>query len=105
MNERLYQRGLVKRIEEMFPGCIVMKNDPGEIQGIPDMLILYGNRWAMLEVKAAKNSPRRMNQFHYINMFNEMSFAAFINPDNEEEVLDALQSTFGPTREACLPKS
>jgi hypothetical protein len=29
---------------------------------------------------------------------NAMSFAAFIYPENEEDVLDALQQTFRPRR-------
>lgn len=98
MNERTYHRQLVERIEELFPNCVVLRNDPIRIPGIPDILILYGDKWAMLEIKAANDSSRRPNQDWYIEFLNDMSFASFINPDNEEEVLNALQSTFGSPR-------
>lgn len=100
MNERDYQKELIKRIKKRFPGCTVMKTDPVQQQGIPDILILFQRTWAMLEVKMDSNSPRQPNQEHYVAHYNELSFASFINPDNEEEVLDALQSTFGSTRSA-----
>lgn len=98
MNERTYHKQLVERIEELFPNCVVLRNDPIRIPGIPDILILYGDKWAMLEIKAANDSSRRPNQDWYIEFLNDMSFASFINPDNEEEVLNALQSTFGSPR-------
>jgi hypothetical protein len=79
-----------------------MKNDPSEMQGIPDILILYNNTWAMLEVKMAHDSDRRPNQEHYVRTFNNMSFAAFINPDNEEDVLNDLQSALRYTGKACV---
>jgi hypothetical protein len=95
MNEMVYQRRLIERLEGRFPGCVIFKPNPAELQGAPDLLILYGDTWAMLEVKMDNNSPVQPNQSYYIDMFNAMSFAAFINPRIEEEVLDALQSTFG----------
>lgn len=75
----------------MFPGCIVMKNDSSYIQGIPDLTILYNNKWAVLECKKSENAKRQPNQQHYISKMNKMSFAAFICPENEEEVLNELQ--------------
>ena len=93
--ERKYQRELIKRIRGRFPGCKVFKNDPLQEQGIPDLLILYKNTWAMLEVKWEENSPVQPNQAHHVAAYNNMSYAAFINPSNEEEVLNDLQSTFG----------
>lgn len=91
MLERMYQRSLIKTLNEMFPGCIILKNDSGYIQGIPDLLILHNNRWAALEVKAYRDAPSEPNQAFYINEMNRMSFAAFIYPEIEDEVLDALQ--------------
>jgi hypothetical protein len=92
--ESVYQNKLISRLHRMFPGCVVLKNDAEYIQGVPDLTILFGSRWAMLEVKADANAPYRPNQEYYLEMFNEMSFAACIHPDNEEEVLDALQHAF-----------
>ena len=44
-----FQDRLIAEIKDMFPGCMVFKMD--QIQGIPDLLILYGKRWASLENK------------------------------------------------------
>lgn len=102
MSETTYQRNLIKRIKERLPGCEVLKNDPTNIQGIPDLLILYKDRWAMLEVKKSEDAGVQNNQAYYIEAFNRMSFASFIWPEVEGEVLDALQSSFGVARQARL---
>ena len=94
MLESKYQAKLIARLEHKFPGCVVIKNDPGYMQGVPDLLFLYGPFWAMLEVKASANAPEQPNQHYYVQLFGSMSFSAFIHPDNEEEVLDALQQAF-----------
>lgn len=99
MNERSYQIGLINRLRRRFPGCHIMKNDPSMTQGIPDILILYRNTWAMLEVKV--RDQFQPNQEHLVAHFNNMSYAAFISPENEEEVLNDLQSTFERAR-ACI---
>ena len=78
----------------MFPGCIVTKMDSGDIQGIPDLLILYKNKWATLENKRSANASKRPNQEYYVNKMNEMSFSRFIYPENKEEVLNDLRKTF-----------
>jgi hypothetical protein len=98
MREGVYQNKLVRRLQDMFPGCFILRNDPLLNQGIPDILILFRNRWAMLEVKTHSRFVRQPNQDYWVSLFGEMSFAAFIYPENEEEVLDALQSTFGVRR-------
>ena len=91
--ESKFQRTLIKEIEERFPGCIVMKNDPNYIQGIPDLLILYQNHWAALEVKRCAQSHHQPNQDYYISIMDEMSFASFVYPENKEEVLNAMEQT------------
>lgn len=93
MTEAEYQAKLIKRIKAIFPGCLVLKNDPNYLQGVPDLSIFYNNKWAVLEVKRSKNESHRPNQDYYIDKLNEMSFASFIFPENEEEVLHELQST------------
>lgn len=102
MNERTYQKSLIRKIEALLPGCVIVRNDPHMRQGIPDILILFRDRWAMLEVKISGSSPERPNQDYYVDLYNDMSFAAFIHPENEEQVLDDLQSAFGFTREARI---
>lgn len=94
MLESSYQTDLIHRIRRALPGCFVLKNDTDYLQGIPDLLVLYRDRWAMLEVKASADAPLRPNQEYYIVQFNSMSFAAFVYPENEEAVLSALQYAF-----------
>lgn len=92
--ERDFQAGLIKDLKQMFPGCIVMKNDSSYIQGIPDLLVLYKDKWASLEVKKTANANRQPNQEYYVNQMNEMSFSRFIFPENKESVLNDLYQTF-----------
>lgn len=94
MLERDFQSKLIGDLRERFPGCIIMKNDPNYIQGIPDLIILYGPKWASLEVKKSARAKRRPNQDYYVGKMNEMSFSRFICPENKEEVLDELQRSF-----------
>lgn len=94
MLESIFQAKLIKELKEMFPGCIVMKNDASYIQGIPDLLVLYNKKWASLEVKKSANASRQPNQKYYVDKMNEMSFSRFICPENRDEVLDELNLYF-----------
>ncbi len=105
MTENQYQAKLIKRLNVMFPGCVVMKTDSAYRQGMPDLIILWHNRWAALELKAHGKASRQPNQDYYIEGLDEMSFAAYIYPENEEEVLDALQQAFKPSRRTRVSKS
>lgn len=89
-----FQKDLKKEILERFEGSIVQKMDSGQIQGIPDLLILWRNKWAALECKKSANASKRPNQEYYVNKMNEMSFARFICPENKEEVLNDLEQAF-----------
>ena len=91
--ERDFQAKLIKELKVMFKGCIIIKNDPNYIQGIPDLLILYNDRWAALEVKKSEHASHRPNPEYYVDLMNEMSFASFIYPENKEEILYELQQT------------
>ena len=94
MRENAFQSNLKKDIKKMFPGCIISKLDPNDIQGIPDLLILYNDRWATLENKKSANATHQPNQDHYVEKMNNMSFSRFIYPENKEEVLDELRTAF-----------
>lgn len=94
MKESNFQSNLIKKIKKMFVGCIVMKTDPNYIQGIPDILILYKDKWAALENKKSATASHRPNQDYYVKLMNKMSFSRFIYPENEEVVLNELQRTF-----------
>lgn len=92
--ESKFQADLIKKLKKMFPGCIILKNDPNYIQGVPDLTIFYKNKWATLEVKKSENASHRPNQEYYVNTMNEMSYSRFIYPENKEEVLHELQLAF-----------
>ena len=94
MKESKFQADLKKELKQMFPGCIVTKLDSSDIQGIPDLLILYKNKWATLENKRSKNATKRPNQEYYVEKMNDMSFSRFIYPENKEDVLNELRKTF-----------
>ena len=102
--ERDFQSKLIDEIEGMFPGCKVLKNDPNYIQGIPDLMVLYKDRWAALECKRSEDADHQPNQDFYVDEMNRMSFAAFIYPENKEEVLHELQKAFRPRRKARVSK-
>ena len=94
MKESKFQAELKKELKKMFPGCIVTKLDSSDIQGIPDLLVLYKNKWATLENKRSKNSPKRPNQEYYVEKMNDMSFSRFIYPENKDKVLNELKDIF-----------
>ncbi len=94
MLESQFQAKLIKELKKRFPGCIVMKSDSGYLQGIPDLLILYNDKWASLECKQSAGAKRQPNQEYYVGKMDEMSFSRFICPENKEEVLHDLQQSF-----------
>ena len=94
MSESLFQSKLIKELKKRFKGCMVLKNDPEYIQGIPDLLILYGGKWAALECKRSSAATKRPNQEYYVGLMDRMSLSRFIFPENMEEVLDELQRSF-----------
>ena len=94
MLERDYQKKLVKKLKATFPGCIVVKNDAQLKQGIPDLLVLYKDKWVALEVKQSATASHRPNQDGYVERMNEMSYASFIYPENEEAVFKELEEVF-----------
>lgn len=96
--ETTFQKELKKELKEKFKGCIVTKLDSGDIQGIPDLLILHEDKWAALEVKRHESANKQPNQEHYVEKMNEMSFSRFIYPENKEEVLDELGKAFKSRR-------
>lgn len=103
--ENKFQSELIKDIYKRLPGCMVLKNDPNYIQGIPDLTVLYKKKWAVLECKRSAEASYRPNQEDYISEMNKMSFAASIYPENKEEVLDALQRSLQPRRSARISRS
>lgn len=98
IRESKFQSELIKELEFMFPGCVVLKNDANYIQGFPDLTILYNEHWAVLECKRSFDEPYQPNQEYYINLCYDMSFGSMICPENREAVLNELQQIFSPRR-------
>lgn len=97
--ESKYQGELIKTLRREFPGCVILKNDPGYQQGIPDLTIFFGSRYSFLEVKASEpltESDYEPNQEWFIAHLNKMWFASVIYPENEKEVIDALHYALSP---------
>ena len=95
MIESNFQKSIKKELKTRFPGCYVLKNDPTMVQGIPDLTILYKDKWAMLEVKKSEKAPHQPNQDIHVKQLNDMSFAAFIFPENKESIFNDLERLFG----------
>lgn len=94
--ESKFQKDLIDEIKAAYPGCVVIKNDSGYIQGFPDWTIFYKDKWAVLEAKREKNAKKQPNQEHYVKQLDNMSFSRFIYPENKDEVLTELRKIFEP---------
>lgn len=105
MKESKFQKEVIDEIQELLPDAIIMKNDPNYIQGIPDLTILSGDKWATLEIKKSKNAAHQPNQDFYVETMNNMSYSAFIFPENKEEVLHEMAQSLKPKRRTRVPKS
>lgn len=97
-----FQDRLIKTISTMFPGSMIFKMD--QLQGLPDLLILYKDKWASLECKRSATEHHQPNQDYYVDLMNKMSFSRFIYPENKEEVLHDLQQAFRSRRSSRVSK-
>ena len=100
MLESKFQRELIGELKTLFPGSIVFKNESK--QGLPDLTVLYEDKWALLECKADRNASHQPNQDYYVDRANEMSFSRFIFPENKQEVLNELKQAFGTDRKTRI---
>ena len=92
--EKHFQKDLMDEIRDLYPGCVIIKNDSSYIQGFPDWTILYEDKWAVLEAKREENAKKQPNQDYYVDKLNRMSFSRFVYPENREEVLKGLAKIF-----------
>jgi len=90
MNENMFQRKIIQRLKVEFPECVVMKQDPTYKQGIPDLVVFYHDKYAMLECKKSANASHQPQQDYYISKFNSWSYASFIYPENVDQVFKEL---------------
>lgn len=102
--ESEFQKHLISKIKERFEGAMVLKNDCTYKQGIPDLTVLYKDHWAALECKQHEKASHRPNQDYYISKMNEMSFARFISPENEEDILNEMDEAFKTRRATRISK-
>ena len=94
MLEKEFQSKLKLELKALFPGAIILKTDPNYIQGFPDLVILWKDRWFALECKRVEDAHKQPNQEFYVDLLNQMSFARFIDPSNKGKVLDELERSF-----------
>ena len=92
--ESKFQKELMDKIRDRYPGCVILKNDSSYIQGFPDWTILYKDKWAVLEAKRSKSAAKQPNQEYYVDKLNNMSFSRFVYPENSEEVLEDISKYF-----------
>lgn len=92
--ESKFQAELILDLTSMFDGCLIITGVADNMQGFPDLLILWKDQWAALEVKRSRNAERRPNQNWYVETLYDMSYAAFIYPENKDQILDELQQAF-----------
>ena len=100
--ESRFQKEVIDEIKDAYPGCVVLKNDAGYIQGFPDWTILYEEKWAVLEMKRKRGAQKQPNQEHYVDKLNNMSFSRFVYPENKDEVLDDLRKLFKGRRRKSI---
>jgi hypothetical protein len=100
MKEASYSMSLKRELRAEFPGIVIVKNDPELQQGFPDLMLLYKNRWAALEVKADYLAPHQPNQDYWIEHLDSMSMAAFIFPENHDAIMEELRKHFNGRRPA-----
>jgi len=89
--EIVFERRLVDKLLDRYPGAYVLKNNPNYIQGFPDRLFLYRNFWAAFETKIHADASVQPNQAYYVEHLNDLSLAMFVYPENEKEFLREIQ--------------
>lgn len=69
-------------------GCKVIKYNQNATTraGIPDLMFFKAGFWGWLEVKKAKNAPKRPGQELNVKWANENSYGRFCYPENFDEI-------------------
>lgn len=94
MQEREFQKFFIAKLKAMFPGCYILKNDPRYKQGAPDIVVLFKDKWAMLEMKKSEKANHQPNQDYWVEKLGQMSYASFVYPENESKILEELKEVF-----------
>lgn len=92
--ERDFETDFIDDLERLFPGCEIIKGASMYRQGIPDRIMFYEDFYAFFELKRSARAAQQPNQGWYVEKFDSWSFAAFVYPENKNEVLDAVREAF-----------
>lgn len=63
-------------------------------KGIPDRLILYKDKYALLEFKQYKNAKKQPGQETWVGHFDNLAYAAIVYPENAEKVMQDILNYF-----------
>lgn len=93
--ENEYQADLIKKLNKEYGETNVIKI-PGSVrQGIADIEVTCGCKYARLEAKAYKDAAHQPLQDYYIDLINSQgAFGRFIYPENEDKVLEEMKDYF-----------
>lgn len=99
MLESSYKDIFLDKVRALLPDtdykkCVIIKNDAGYLQGVPDYTVFYGSKWATLEIKRTKHAHKRPNQQYYVDIMRNMGYSSFVYPENEQQVLMELIEHF-----------
>lgn len=78
--ESNFQADLKKEIETLFPGAVIMKNDPNDIQGIPDLTVIWRDHWAWLECKTRNKCSQTVEPRFLYSVCTPLFFRGFYLP-------------------------
>ena len=90
--ETKFKKMFKKKLKRLYPECIIVEADPTYFWSVPDVYFFLGSFWAALEFKRTEGSSRRPNQEYWVEVLDKMSFARFVYPGVEEEVLSELEA-------------
>lgn len=91
MKESDFQAKIIKWLRSK--GCFVWKcqQNSATQRGVADIFFCYEGFYGFIEVKQAKNSPKRPGQQAFIDKMAKWSWAKFVYPQNWEEIKQELE--------------
>lgn len=104
IRESKFERNIVQKLLDLYPGAIILKTHPNYIQGFPDRLALVGDSWFAFELKRSERAIHQPNQDYYIELLRNMSYANFVYPENEQEFLYEIQRIFRTQRSTRISR-
>jgi hypothetical protein len=96
VKESKFEQDFCRRLRNVDKDVIVVKLTG--ISGIPDRIVLYHDKFVLLEFKRSKNASHRPLQDWYIDHFDGWGLARFVYPENGEEVFSEVLDWFGLSR-------